>query len=865
MSVMRLGIVADHGGFDLKEKLVVRMRSAGHEVVDFGARHLNPNDDYPDFVVPLALAVATGAVDRGLAICGSGVGASICANKIKGIRAALIHDHFSAKQGVEDDHMNVLCLGGRTEGDAVAWDLVQTFISSTFSLAQRHLRRLKKVSDLEVCSFGENVKEHLLSRDDPRIPDSAQSNAAAFTMDRLAINTMRALSIDAIEKAQSGHPGTVLDAAPTAYVLWQRFLRFDPADANWMNRDRFVLSCGHASMLLYSLLHLSGVREVHPTDSTRDRDAVTLDDIKTFRQAGSHCPGHPEIGRTTGVEATTGPLGQGVATSVGMASASQWLAATFNRPDYELFTFDVYALCGDGDMMEGVSSESASIAGHLRLHKLCWIYDSNRMTIEGHTDIAFTEDVAARFLSYGWQVTHVYDANDLEDLARALQTFIDTVDRPTLIIVHSSIGYGAPHKQDTAKAHGEPLGPLESRLTKEFLGVSPDSQFVVPEGVQAHFATNMGSRGLRLHREWSELFGRYRAQYPDLGEQIERLRDRELPNDWMDALVPFAPSAKGMSTRGASGKVLNSLAARIPWLVGGAADLTPSTDTRLDVEFAGDFEPIGNTGSRVGRNVHFGIREHAMCAIVNGMVLSGLRAFAAGFLVFTDYARGAIRLASLMNLPAIHIWTHDSISLGEDGPTHQPIEQMLSLRAIPGMLVLRPCDANEVVEAYRRILGLTDRPASVICSRQTLPILDRSRCASASGLARGAYVLLDAPTGNPDVILIGSGSEVHLCISARDILEAENIRTRVVSMPSWELFEEQDDAYKNSVLPQGVTARVTVEEASPLGWDRYAGSKGVILGMRTFGMSAPMSVVTKHFGFTRESVAEAAKRTLALR
>jgi transketolase len=681
-------------------------------------------------------------------------------------------------------------------------------------------------------------------------------------IDQLAINTIRMLVVDAVQKAKSGHPGTPMDAAPAAYTLWQRVLRYDPADPRWINRDRFVLSSGHASMLLYSLIHLAAIKAANPSYEEVGRDAVTLDDIKAFRQAGSRCPGHPEYGWTSGVETTTGPLGQGVATSVGMAAARQWLRANYNRPGYDLFDFNVYALCGDGDMMEGVASEAGSLAGHLRLSDLCWIYDSNRVTIEGHTDIAFTEDVAARFLAYGWNVLRVTDANDTERLERAYHGFLSTEDRPTLIIVHSHIGYGAPHKQDSPEAHGEPLGEEEVRLTKEFFGFDPAQDFVVPDGVRQHFSAQLGARGARLNAEWQDTFQRYRNQYPDLAEQVVCMSKRGLPSGWEAALPDFPPSATGLSTRDASGRVLNAVAERIPWIVGGAADLTPSTKTRLTFETAGDFQPGEPLGNRRGRNMHFGVREHAMCAAVNGMTLTGLRAFGSGFLIFTDYARGAIRLASLMDLPVLHIWTHDSISVGEDGPTHEPIEQLVSLRAIPGMVVIRPADANEMSEAYRCILQLQHRPAALICSRQPLPIVDRTKFAPAAGLAKGAYVLTDAPDAKPDVILIASGSEVTLCLTARDKLVAEGVTTRVVSMPSWELFEEQDATYRDSVLPPSVTARVTVEEGSPLGWQRYAGPTGVVLGMRTFGMSAPMKVVAEHFGFTTDTVVAAAKRAM---
>jgi transketolase len=682
------------------------------------------------------------------------------------------------------------------------------------------------------------------------------------TMDQLAINTIRMLVVDAVQKAKSGHPGTPMDAAPAAYTLWQRILRYDPADPIWINRDRFVLSCGHASMLLYSLIHLSGVKAVNPSYEEVGRDAVTLDDIKTFRQAGSRCPGHPEYGWTSGVETTTGPLGQGVATSVGMAIARQWLSASYNKPGFDLFDFNVYALCGDGDMMEGIASEAASMAGHLRLSNLCWIYDSNRVTIEGHTDIALTEDVAARFLAYGWNVVRVTDANDMERLEQAYQAFQRTADRPTLIVVHSHIGYGAPHKQDSPEAHGEPLGEEEVRLTKRFFGFDPAQDFVVPDGVRAQFAGQLGARGARLNGAWQAMFQRYRQQYPDLATQIDCIRTRGLPAGWETALPEFPASATGLSTRDASGRVLNAVAERIPWLIGGAADLSPSTKTRLTFAAAGDFQADGPVGNYRGRNLHFGIREHAMCGMVNGMTLSGLRAFGSGFLIFTDYARGAIRLASLMDLPVLHIWTHDSISVGEDGPTHEPIEQLVSLRAIPGMVVIRPADANEMTEAYRCILQLQHRPAALICSRQALPIVDRTKFAPAAGLAKGAYVLADAQDGRPDVILVASGSEVGLCVAACERLTAAGVKTRVVSMPSWELFEEQDDAYRDSVLPPSVTARVTVEEGSPLGWQRYAGPLGVVLGMRTFGMSAPMKVVNEHFGFTVDGVIAAARRAM---
>jgi len=678
-------------------------------------------------------------------------------------------------------------------------------------------------------------------------------------MDQLAINTIRMLAVDAVQKAKSGHPGTPMDAAPTAYTLWQRVLRYDPAEPSWINRDRFVLSSGHASMLLYSLIHLAAVKADNPRYEQMGRDAVTLDDIKTFRQAGSRCPGHPEYGWTSGVETTTGPLGQGVATSVGMAVARQWLSTTYNRPGFDVFDFNVFVLCGDGDMMEGISSEAASLAGHLKLSNLCWIYDSNRITIEGKTDITFTEDVAARFLAYGWAILRVTDPNDISLVEQAYRDFLRTNDRPTLIVVHSHIGYGAPHRQDTAEAHGEPLGDDEVKLTKQFFGFDPTQFFVVPNGVREHFAANIGARGAKLRSEWEAMYARYRTEHPDLADQIDRISKREMPDGWETALPVFPPDAKGMATRESSGKVLNAIAQRIPWLIGGAADLSPSTKTHMGFPEAGDFQPC----SYNGRNMHYGVREHAMCAMVNGMTLTGLRAFGSGFLIFTDYARGSIRLASLMDLPVLHIWTHDSISVGEDGPTHEPVEQILSLRAIPGMVVIRPADANEMSEAYRYVMHLQHRPVALICSRQALPTVDRTKFAPAAGLAKGAYVLTDAPNGKPDVILIGTGSEVSLCLEARDKLVAEGVGVRVVSMPSWELFEEQDAAYHDSVLPPSVKARVTVEEGAKLGWHRYAGDRGVILGMHTFGLSAPIKVVAEHFGFTVDAVVAAARQTMS--
>ncbi|MGH8714947.1 MAG: transketolase [Casimicrobiaceae bacterium] len=686
----------------------------------------------------------------------------------------------------------------------------------------------------------------------------------AARLDALCINTMRMLAVDAVQKAQSGHPGTPLGASPAAYCLWQRHLRYATDDPNWINRDRFVLSNGHASAMLYALLYLARVRAADPSYRGEERLAVTLDDLKTFRQAGSRCTGHPEHGWTSGVETTTGPLGQGIAASVGMAVAGCWLAATFNRPGFPLFDYDVYAMCGDGCLMEGIGCEAASLAGHLKLGKLCWIYDDNHMTIEGPTSLAFTEDVAARFAAYGWSVLRVEDANDLTSLSRAYQSFRETADRPTLIIVHSHIGYGAPHKHDTRDAHGEPLGAEEVRLTKTFYGWDPDALFLVPDGVVEHFEQSLGRRGAEARALWQALLVAYRAQYPDLAERIEQLRHKSLPPGWDHALPKFPADAKGLATRDASAKVLNEIAERVPWLLGGAADLAPSTKTRLDFAGAGDFQAPGGDGERTGRNFHFGLREHAMCAIASGLALSQLRPYVASFLIFSDYCRAAVRLSAMMELPVIYIWTHDSISLGEDGPTHQPIEQLASLRAMPGLIVLRPADANEVGEAWRLLMNLRDRPVCLVLTRQAVPTFDRIKYAPASGVARGAYVLAGAAAA-ADVILIGTGSEVALCVAARERLAAENIDACVVSMPSWELFDAQDPRYRDSVLPPQIGARVAVEEAARFGWERYVGRSGAILGIDSFGLSAPGKVVAEHFGFDAGHVVAAAKAQLALR
>jgi transketolase len=675
---------------------------------------------------------------------------------------------------------------------------------------------------------------------------------------QLCINTIRTLAMDAVQQANSGHPGTPMAMAPVVYCLWQHFLRFDPNHPIWPNRDRFVLSVGHASTLLYAMLHLTGVKAVNPKYETLGHLSVTLEDIKHFRQLDSKCPGHPEYRWTSGVETTTGPLGQGVATSVGMAIAARWFASYFNRPGFELFDYDVYALCGDGCMMEGISGEAASLAGHLKLANLCWIYDNNHITIEGNTALAYSDDVATRYMGYGWNVTRVGDANDLEMLDRAFHTFKSEKERPTLIIVDSHIAYGAPNKQDTSAAHGEPLGEQEIRLTKRRYGWPEDAKFLVPEGVREHFQAGISARGQALRDAWMAKFEAYRQQYPELADQGYRMLRRELPEGWDKALSTFAADPKGIATRDSSGQVLNALAKNVPWLVGGSADLSPSCKTRLTFQSAGDFSPE----NAAGRNLHFGIREHAMGAILNGLSLSKIRPFGSGFFIFSDYCRAAIRLSALMEIPVIYIFTHDSIGVGEDGPTHQPVEHLASLRAIPGLVTLRPGDANEVVEAYRYIMQLTHEPAVLVLSRQALPTLDRSKYAAASGVARGAYVLGDAPAGNPEVILIASGSEVSLAVQAHEKLLAEGIRSRVVSMPSWDIFDHQPQEYRDSVLPPRVRARVAVEQASTFGWERYTGLDGHIIGMKTFGASAPLKELQRKFGFHPELVVAAAKEQM---
>ena len=674
----------------------------------------------------------------------------------------------------------------------------------------------------------------------------------------LSIATIRTLAMDAVQAAASGHPGAPMGMAPVAYAIWQDILRFDPADPLWPNRDRFVLSAGHASMLLYALLHLAGVKAVDTSYEAIGGPAVSLDEIKRFRRLGSRTPGHPEFHWTSGVETTTGPLGQGFANSVGMAIAGRWQAAHFNRPGFTLFNYRVYAIGGDGCMMEGISAEAASLAGHLKLANLCWIYDSNRITIEGKTGLAFSEDVGGRFAAYGWNVVRVADANDRARTTEALREAQETSDRPTLIIVESHIAFGAPHKQDSESAHGEPLGEEEIRLTKRNYGWPEDAKFAVPDEVIAHFAEGIGSRGRALRTAWRSEFDRYGEHFPELADAIVRMQNRRLPDGWDKDLPVFPPDEKGQATRVSSGTVLNAVAKNVPWFMGGSADLAPSTKTRLTFEGTGDLTPADPGG----RNLHFGVREHAMGAVLNGLSHCGLRPYGSTFLIFSDYMREPMRLAALMELPVVYVFSHDSICVGEDGPTHQPVEQLAALRAVPGLLTLRPADANEVAEAWRLVLELRRGPAALVLTRQAVPTLDRTRCASAEGVRRGAYVLADAEGGRPEVLLLASGSEVALCVAAHETLRAEGVRARVVSIPSWELFERQEREYRESVIPPGVTARVAVEQASPQGWDRYVGCGGAILAMEGYGASAPMADLQRKFGFTPEKVAEEARRQI---
>jgi transketolase len=661
-------------------------------------------------------------------------------------------------------------------------------------------------------------------------------------LDQLCINTIRTLAMDGVQQANSGHPGTPMALAPVAFVLWDRFLRHNPRNPHWPNRDRFVLSAGHASMLVYSMLHLSGYD-------------LPLEELKRFRQWGSKTPGHPEYGLTPGVETTTGPLGQGVANSVGMAIAERWLEAHFNQPGHEIVNHRVYAIAGDGCMMEGVSQEAASLAGHLKLSNLVWIYDNNHITIEGNTALAFSDDVAARFTSYHWNVLRVGDANDTDLLDRALKTALKETERPSLIIVDSHIAWGAPNKQDTSAAHGEPLGDEEIRLTKERYGWPPDAKFLVPDETRAYTDRSV-ARGSKAEEEWNGRFAAYKAAHPELADEWECMQSGELPDGWDQDIPTFPADEKGVAGRDASQKVLNAIAPRVPWLIGGAADLAPSTKTRMTE--GGDFQ----AGSYGGRNFHFGIREHAMGAILNGMTLSKVRAYGSGFLIFSDYMRAPIRLSSLMEIPVMYIFTHDSIGVGEDGPTHQPIEQVISLRAIPQLLVIRPADGNEVAEAWRVMMTSKHHPIALILSRQPLPTVDRTKYATVAGLRQGAYVLGDSD-GAPEVIFMGTGSELQLCVAAHEQLKAEGIKSRVVSMPCWELFERQPEEYRESVLPASVRARVAVEAGTSLGWRRYTGIDGRIIARRDFGASAPLKELLKQFGFTVEKVIEAARESMA--
>ncbi len=704
-------------------------------------------------------------------------------------------------------------------------------------------------------AMGSNLCPALPSTVDRHPRENGYMNHVATAADTQCINTLRTLAMDAVQKANSGHPGTPMALAPVGYTLWSRFLRYHPEHPDWPNRDRFVLSVGHASMLLYSLLHLAGVVEIDAHGKRSGQPAVSLEDIKQFRQMGSKTPGHPEYRMTTGVETTTGPLGQGCANSVGMAMAERWLAQRFNRDGQVLFDYDVYTLCGDGDMMEGISSEAASLAGHLKLDNLCWIYDNNTISIEGHTELAFSEDVIQRFQAYGWHTVHVTDANDLQALSVALETFKANTGAPTLIVVDSVIGYGSPHKHNTAAAHGEPLGDDEIRLTKAAYGWPQDSSFLVPQEARTVLRDALYERAEPLYAEWNQTLA---SLEPQRADELQRMRAGEMPEQWQAHLPDFATDAKGVASRASGGEVLNAFAQQIPWLLGGSADLSPSTKTNLTFDDAGRF----SADDYSGRNLHFGIREHAMGAIANGMALSYLRPYTSTFLVFSDYMKPPIRLAAIMELPVIFVFTHDSIGVGEDGPTHQPIEHLIQLRATPGLLTLRPGDANETLELWKVALAQTHRPSCVVLSRQPLPTLDRTQYAAACGAAKGAYVLASAQ--EPEVILIGKGSEVSLAVAAYEQLKGEGIAASVVSMPSWELFEDQDQAYRDSVLPPAVKARVVVEQAGPLGWDRYVGQTGAKVVMNSFGASAPLAKLQEKFGFTLDNVVKLAKQQLQL-
>lgn len=680
-------------------------------------------------------------------------------------------------------------------------------------------------------------------------------SAPAASIRQLAINTIRTLSMDGVQAANSGHPGTPMALAPVAFQLWTEVLRYDPSDPLWANRDRFVLSCGHASMLIYSLIHLAGIRGVDAHGKVTSKESLSIEDLKKFRQLHSPCAGHPEYGYAAGIETTTGPLGQGVANSVGMAIASKHLAAKYNRPGYELFGYNVFALCGDGDIMEGVAAEAASLAGHLKLSNLCWIYDDNGITIEGHTDLAFSEGVAQRFRGLGWHTIHVTDANDLTSLQSAFDEFRATSDKPTLIIVNSVIGYGSPNKANSHGAHGAPLGEDEIKLTKAFYGWPENEKFLVPPGVREHFANSMGARGKAESQAWNDRFAAYAKEFPKEAAEIQSIIHHELPKGWDAGLKPFPADPKGMATRVSGGKVLNMLAPHIPQLMGGSADLAPSTMTLLDG--AGDFSHL----NYAGRNMHFGIREHGMGAILNGMSLCGLRAYGATFFVFTDYMRPAMRLSSIMHQPVTYVLTHDSIGLGEDGPTHQPVEHLAACRAIPGLYVFRPADANEVLHSYRAAMQITKHPVAMVLSRQNTPTMDPMKIENTEGTLRGGYVLSDSK-GHPDVILLGTGTEVALCMKAQELLAAEGIHARVVSMPCFELFDEQPQEYQDSVLLPDVTTRVACEAGIRQGWDKYIGPKGIFIGMSTYGASGPADQLYKHFKITADQIVLRVQETL---
>ncbi len=679
-------------------------------------------------------------------------------------------------------------------------------------------------------------------------------SVASTDLKNLAVDTIRGLSMDAVQTANSGHPGTPMALAPVAYQLYNHAMRYDPAQPLWPNRDRFVLSCGHASMLLYSVLHLAGVRAVDADGNPTNEPSIKLEDLKNFRQLGSPCAGHPEHGEAAGIETTTGPLGAGISNSVGMAIASKWLGENYNTADHTLFDYNVFALCSDGDLMEGVGNEAASVAGHLQLDNLCWIYDDNSITIEGRTDLAFSEDVGTRFQGLGWNVIQITDANDLDALAKAIEAFKTCKDKPTLIIVRSIIGWGAPNKQNTHGAHGAPLGWDEIELAKKHYGLPESEKFYIPDGVREHFESNVGARGGEAYAAWAQTWEAYRTANPDRAAELERMLAGKLPEGWDREIPDFEPSEKGDATRNSSGKVLNAIAKNVPFMLGGSADLSPSTKTNLTFEGAGEFLPR----QFAGRNLHFGVREHAMAGIINGLSLCGIRAYGSTFFVFTDYMRAGMRLSSIMHRPVLYILTHDSIGVGEDGPTHQPVEHLAACRAIPGMYVFRPGDANEVAECYRAAMRMDNHPTTLVLSRQNMPTLDRSLYAPASGCARGGYVVRDCD-GTPDVILLASGSELTICVEAAEKLNAAGTRARVVSVPCMELFAQQDASYRDEVLPPSVTNRVAVEAGIRMGWDRWIGVDGKFVGMESFGASGPYDQVYEHFGINADAVITAAK------